>query len=131
MQSLRRNFKSTPSIDDIDDYASTWWKWWASIQPEWRTSGNLKFRRNPPGSWSVLAHPGKNGMLIVIMSLVWWADALADANDDHSWKGAVNDVAWVLSQMGATEQNTRNTKKRARASEVVVEKKHVPKRRRT
>lgn len=70
-------------------------------------------------------------MLIVIMSLVWWADALADANNDHSWKGAVNDVAWVLSQMGATEQNTRNTKKRARASEVVVEKKHVPKRRRT
>ena len=65
------------------------------MQPDWR---NGEFGRENVGRWPQLEVPGKNGILIVLMTLAWWSESLPSL-DDLSWSTAVNDVAWVFSNM--------------------------------
>jgi hypothetical protein len=46
--------------------------------------------------WEQLRKPGKNGFLLVMVSLVWWGKA-AEADDE--WKKAVEDVVEALRGM--------------------------------
>ena len=66
------------------------------MQPEWRPcdldDGSLV--QEGVGEWLKLQRPGKNGMLLVLLSLWWWrAHPAADAAE---WATAVDDVLWVL-----------------------------------
>ena len=103
MQHLRRDFQKPPNITDVKAYDEQWWLWWDALQPEWRTVGTLHFHRSPTGSFDTLIRPGKNGMFLVLLSLCWWADALDTPTEDSSWRGAMNDVLWVLSQLAGSE----------------------------
>lgn len=42
-------------------------------------------------------------MLMVLLSLSWWAGVLTSPNENTSWRSAVNDVAWVLSQLAQVD----------------------------
>ncbi len=78
----------------------SWWAWWASLQPEWRTKDS--FGRpvvGGEGTWDNLRYPGKNGMLMVLLSLWWWRGIATATIDD--WTVAVHDVCWVLEKMAA------------------------------
>ena len=48
--------------------------------------------------WSKLECPGKNGLLIVLLSLVWWRE-IATATTLEDWHAAAADVGWVAEAM--------------------------------
>lgn len=105
MQHLRRDFLKSPTITDVGAYGQQWWLWWGALQPEWRTSEERCFCRSPLGQFDTLMRPGKNGMFLILLSLCWWADALDLPTEDPSWRNAMNDVAWVLSQLAQAGNN--------------------------
>ncbi|KAJ7098188.1 hypothetical protein B0H15DRAFT_742532, partial [Mycena belliarum] len=54
--------------------------------------------------WSVLRDfSGKNGLLQVLMVLLWWGElvhaAVCDAEQVAEWESAVEDVTWALTEM--------------------------------
>ncbi|KZP34553.1 hypothetical protein FIBSPDRAFT_702279, partial [Athelia psychrophila] len=76
-------------------YPKQWVKWWSGLQPSWRQGdGQLP----PPhyvcdqGEWGALRNCGKNGLGMVVLSLVWWGRALGKSS---LWTTAVMDVARV------------------------------------
>ncbi|KAJ7572779.1 hypothetical protein C8J56DRAFT_806466 [Mycena floridula] len=69
----RTRMKKRPSIRPSKTYANAWWKWWVSLQPEWRGRGNRPTKWNVQDDWEALKVPGKNGMTSVLAGLFWWA----------------------------------------------------------
>ncbi|KAI0705720.1 hypothetical protein C8Q76DRAFT_630374, partial [Earliella scabrosa] len=100
MRVLRRELTKSPKILDEQQYADRWWGWWSSLQPTWRERGSdgRPLIGDSPGHWESLQKPGKNGFLLVLLSLVWWKEC-ATARTESSWQAAVADVAWVLGNM--------------------------------
>ncbi len=99
MRVLRRDLKKPPEIADEAEYCRLWWLWWGGLQPEWRlrdSSGRPVPGGN--GDWDVLKNPGKNGLMMVLLSLSWWHGVLSSATR-MEWQAAVIDVSWVISSM--------------------------------
>ncbi|KAJ6493367.1 hypothetical protein C8R45DRAFT_763528, partial [Mycena sanguinolenta] len=74
-----------------------WWKWWSSLAPAWREKdeeGKPK-TREVGGEWGDLVHPGGNGMLTVLLPLVWWREGEQMDTASEDWLAAVRDVLWV------------------------------------
>ncbi len=99
--------EKSPAIKDEESYARAWWAWWSQLQPEWRVRG-ADGRPVPGGSvvddWGKsLCRPGKNGVLMVLLALVWWKE-ITTAATTVDWDVAVQDVAWVLSQMARSSR---------------------------
>ncbi|KAF7798118.1 hypothetical protein EIP86_009333 [Pleurotus ostreatoroseus] len=123
MQYLRRDLKKTPEIQDVESYALAWWAWWRGMQPEWRVDVPLggTMRRDGTGGWEKLRRPGKNGVLLVLLSLWWWK--AHPSADENAWAVAVEDVKWVLEallsratqkRVSDGEDDDEPTRKRAR-----------------
>ncbi|KAH9852425.1 hypothetical protein C2E23DRAFT_730876 [Lenzites betulinus] len=95
---LRRNLHKPPNISDEHRYSASWWQWWAGLQPDWRhrDEGGRPILGGS-GDWEVLTRPGRNGLLIVLLSLVWWHDAAEGTRSE--WEAAVKDVSWVVACM--------------------------------
>jgi hypothetical protein len=90
----RRPWKDV-EIADVEEFGRKWWAWWNSLQPSSRISKN-EDETLPPTvdmDWSKLQKPGKNGFLLVMLSLVWWGKA---SNRVEGWSKAVADVSAVL-----------------------------------
>ncbi|KAJ7017499.1 hypothetical protein C8F04DRAFT_1279277 [Mycena alexandri] len=91
----RRNWDKAVSVGTVGDaktpgtYAFEWWKWWVRVQP-----------KDADWKWMAKFH-GKNRMLHVVGSLLWWGEALeADNPLDHmEWVLAVEEVDAVLAEM--------------------------------
>ena len=82
-------------IADVEEFRRKWCTWWNSLQPSSRIS-ETKGETLPPTvdmDWSRLQKPGKNGFLLIMLSLVWWGKA---SNRDEAWSAAVADVSTVL-----------------------------------
>ncbi|KAI0281132.1 hypothetical protein BGY98DRAFT_902412, partial [Russula aff. rugulosa BPL654] len=61
-------------LDDTERFGKQWWDWWHSLQPKSRIR-RYQSRSTSPTlemDWSGLQKPGKNGILLVMISLVWW-----------------------------------------------------------
>ena len=82
-------------IIDVDTFGRRWWAWWNLLQPKSRI-GDEDSPQLPTSEmdWSGLRKPGKNGFLLIIISLVWWGKG---SNQDEQWIKAVTDVTAVLS----------------------------------
>jgi hypothetical protein len=83
-------------IIDIERFSRQWWGWWYSLQPKSRIrddKGDLT-SPTPDMDWSDLRKPGKNGFLLIVISLAWWGKV---SNQDGNWTKAVKDVTEVLS----------------------------------
>jgi hypothetical protein len=96
-----------PAIISLAVYDEQWWRWWANVQPRWRTED-----RGRPGrflrdaypepttrNWGELRHPGPNGALNFVASLYWWGKRVVGSGgqeDRESWADAVQDVKWIL-----------------------------------
>ncbi|TFK80672.1 hypothetical protein K466DRAFT_605143 [Polyporus arcularius HHB13444] len=48
--------------------------------------------------WDKLSRPGQNGLLMVLLALLWWREAATPATE-ADWAEAAQDVAWVISHM--------------------------------
>ncbi|KAF7795563.1 hypothetical protein EIP86_006725 [Pleurotus ostreatoroseus] len=122
MQHLRRDLRKLPQIEDLDEYAQGWWAWWRGMQPDWRLADDgSELARDGTGGWDKLRRPGKNGMLLVLLSLWWWKSHPSVA--DRAWLAAVDDVQWVLTALlsraaqkraSDDEEESRPSAKRAR-----------------
>jgi len=85
-------------LDDTERFGKQWWDWWHSLQPKSRIR-RYQSRSTSPTlemDWSGLQKPGKNGILLVMISLVWWGSA---SSRDESWLAAIVDVTEVLTCM--------------------------------
>ncbi|KAJ7119302.1 hypothetical protein C8R43DRAFT_851676, partial [Mycena crocata] len=93
----------TGSRGKENTYAGAWWDWWGRIQPagwEW-VDGTLAMPTD--AEWGLLArYHGKNGMLHVMASLLWWGDKVGKGKDPMAylgWTTAVGDVSGVLHEL--------------------------------
>ncbi|KAI6029218.1 hypothetical protein BKA83DRAFT_4047087 [Pisolithus microcarpus] len=72
----------TPDIEDPCQFGVKWWTWWCSLQPKWRSitapAQDGKYTPNciKGEDWNLLCKPGQNGLLSIIVTLMWWG--LAD-----------------------------------------------------
>ncbi|KAJ6490865.1 hypothetical protein C8R45DRAFT_826071, partial [Mycena sanguinolenta] len=91
------------TIGFVANWVPAWWTWWASLQPKERVYADGQLSRPDTVDWSTLAHlHGKNGLLMVMASLLWWGDSYADGvYPEHraDWLKAVDDVAWTLEEL--------------------------------
>lgn len=87
-------------VKDLAGLKLKWRGWWSSLQ----ASG-------PADSpWESLRKPGKNGLVLVLICLVWWGNA---ANADSEWKRAVGDVVEALQGLQGTKKTDPAEKGRA------------------
>lgn len=72
-------------ITDINVFEKKWWAWWYEIQPAARQLRGGQGALQGPNStalkrpsevqdWKKLHKTGTNGLILVILSLVWWGD---------------------------------------------------------
>ncbi|KAF7982531.1 hypothetical protein HWV62_28154 [Athelia sp. TMB] len=88
-----------------EDYSTSWWLWWRSLQPEWRRldlSCDLRGHGGSDWNWDESRKGSQNGFSIVILSLGWWFAGLKTAKGKWGCGSAMKDVEWVLDQMLAS-----------------------------
>ncbi|KAJ7585540.1 hypothetical protein C8J56DRAFT_1052846 [Mycena floridula] len=100
----RTRMRKRPSVKASKTYTSAWWKWWYSLQPEWRKKGHERPSRwNEEEDWESLKVPGRNGMAGILAALFWWAIAADDEKVQHSvrmdWVSAASDLQWALTRV--------------------------------
>jgi hypothetical protein len=92
-------------LEDPKQFGQQWWDWWHSLQPKtWICSQqNYQTSPTPEMDWSDLHKPGKNGFLLIMMSLIWWG---AVSNQEGNWVAAIVDVTDVLTCMQSASGGT-------------------------
>lgn len=86
-----RRWKDMELVDH-EKFGRQWWAWWLSLQPSSR-NGDEPALPTVDMDWSQLRKPGKNGFLLLMISLVWWGKA---SNARGGWLSAVVEVTNVL-----------------------------------
>ena len=82
-------------ITDLEIFHHRWWQWWRSLQPESRVGDKDSLTPvSPDMDWSGLQKPGKNGFLLIMVSLMWWGKS---SDQDELWRHTVIEVTAVLS----------------------------------
>ena len=87
-----------PSVTDIKSYETEYMLWWAMLQPAWRRSntGSIIFSK-VDGDWESLRRPGLNGLLSVMVGLLFWGITLRENKGDRkTWNKAVSDCLLVI-----------------------------------
>jgi hypothetical protein len=102
----RRPWKDM-ELADKEKFSQKWWTWWSSLQPDSRTCDD---KPTIQMDWGKLSKAGKNGFLLIILSLVWWGKA---SNRDEGWLKAVVEVSKVLLCMRGTAGAIIGVKKTA------------------
>ncbi|KAF7971989.1 hypothetical protein HWV62_19339 [Athelia sp. TMB] len=99
-------------------FGAQWWEWWVDIQPSGRrVEGAFTLARRDAGLiiWKRLSKSGVNGMLLVLVGLVWWKLMIGDADDD--WRKAVTDVTWALHEMKSAPLDPPSKKRKCAEAE--------------
>lgn len=86
-------------IKDLDAFAQHWWAWWRVNQPATRqleeTSPEAAV---PDAAWSQLAVTGPSGIVLFLVTSVWWGAAISEASAQHqqAWLDAIEDMLYVF-----------------------------------
>lgn len=103
----KRLLRKIPPLGDLSDYSKDWFTWWNSVQPDWRrmeagqTSGQ-SFSLDVPDNetWTELAHGGRNGLSLFILTVAWWKHACIKADvSTLEVDVAIDDMTFVLQSM--------------------------------
>jgi hypothetical protein len=83
---------------DIDrSFVGDWWKWWGGLYPD--VEGG--------GGWEVFDKAGMNSMLIFVLTLAWWGQAISEggrvSEGPDCWGKAVRDVTQALIKVRAMQ----------------------------
>ncbi|KAF5320626.1 hypothetical protein D9611_013728 [Ephemerocybe angulata] len=86
-----------PALQDVNEYASGWIKWWKELQPKERAGDPWATEMTPETKNSLIClkkpGTGPGSMLAVVAGLRWWAKA---ESPEVSWKKAVEAVSGCL-----------------------------------
>ncbi|KAJ6550937.1 hypothetical protein B0H10DRAFT_1850008, partial [Mycena sp. CBHHK59/15] len=88
-------------VKNLETLKAHWWMWWTALCPTWRKQDEHQWPLTGEelGSWGILVHPGQNGMLIVLLPLLWWRIKEGGDVASDSWLRAVRDVTWVCKRL--------------------------------
>lgn len=74
--------------------------------PLWRSrDDNSRVFGREIGSWDLHLYSGENGLVLALVMLRWWHDAIGDYGDPaHTgdWMDALEEVYWVINQLSIT-----------------------------
>ncbi|KZP13251.1 hypothetical protein FIBSPDRAFT_666950, partial [Athelia psychrophila] len=81
----------------VEDYSTSWWLWWRSLQPTWRAQNLSQDLRNTGEfTWKETRKGSPSGFFLVILSLGWWHHGLRDDRGGEWQCGdAMREVEWV------------------------------------
>jgi hypothetical protein len=94
-----------PKVINADEYSTTWWSWWYSVQPSWRDGPALISDPPEDAEWLPLMEGGPLGIGLVVMAVAWW---VKEVGHDEGMvtktrlADAIVDLAWVLDQLTST-----------------------------
>jgi len=93
--------QSTPSVTNVGEFSTVWWRWWVSLQPSWR---NFESAGRPcigvdGNDWDCLKAPGPNGWLGVVATLIWWGRAITNEADQKEYKIALKDAKFMMQEL--------------------------------
>lgn len=112
-----RSWDSVPFIGPgiVQDYSTSWWLWWRSLQPTWRAATLTRdLRGTGDYKWDMLRKGTQNGFFVIILSLGLWLRGLHNDAEKGQWPcgDAMGEVEWVLDQM-LTSSDSLAVRKRA------------------
>ncbi|KAJ7698911.1 hypothetical protein B0H17DRAFT_1129465 [Mycena rosella] len=93
------------------------WEKRMDLGPEECLGGEGELSRPEMADWEAMSKlHGKNGLLQVMLTLLWWGDCAGDKTEDDEnvptlqevWLEAVGDVEWVLRQLGTGERGSES-----------------------
>jgi len=93
--------KSTPTIDDLQDFVRGWKAWWVSLQPDSRIKQGQKLGQDVESGekWPKLCKGGINGFFNIVISLMWWYTAITSSAQRKIFITMMEDVSWVQDQI--------------------------------
>ena len=87
---------------DAEKFGAEVVEWWLTIQPTTRKEWPPTYEPvSKDFSFKYFNRGGPNGVFLVILCLLWWANALDANTDNTSFKLVVHDVRWVLQQVAS------------------------------
>ena len=96
-----RDFSRGDEVD-AEKFGATVIKWWLTIQPTTRQAWPPAYEPLPEDfSFHYFNRGGPNGVFLMILCLLWWANALLPDADHTNFKLVVHDVRWVLEQIAS------------------------------
>ena len=94
-----RDFSRGDEVD-AEKFGAAVIKWWLTIQPTTRQAWPPTYGRLPDDfSFEYFNRGGPNGAFLVILCLLWWANALVPNTDHTNFRLVVHDVHYVLEQI--------------------------------
>ncbi|KAK7021735.1 SERTA domain-containing protein 3 [Paramarasmius palmivorus] len=89
-----------PSEVRPESLGHEWWTWWTKVvNPRWRPKSEDMVMPGGAGSWEAVRIPGKDGFVLVLVSLRWWCDLLDDPENDLLWLSTIKAVYWTLVEL--------------------------------
>ncbi|KAK0433185.1 hypothetical protein EV421DRAFT_1718841 [Armillaria borealis] len=98
-------------LKDLTTMSEEWWKFWKSLQPEWRNIDGVKGPLGPSHheeivrdkEWGELAKRGVNGIVTMVAGLAFWGYVAKGGmrRQKDIWENAVEDMKWVLQCMSS------------------------------
>ena len=87
---------------DAAEFGTQVVKWWCTIQPTTRKSWPPTYGPTRGDfSFDYFNRGGPNGVFLMILCLLWWANALSPGMDYTDFQLVVHDVHWVLEQIAS------------------------------
>ncbi|KAL1741224.1 hypothetical protein HDZ31DRAFT_45907 [Schizophyllum fasciatum] len=108
---IGRKYDRAMPVKNVDEYGQQWWRWLAAHLPEscrMRDSYLLDLSRVDPTdstTWNGLDKAcGKDGLLQLVLSLLWWGDAVnapgvLDVTRRDNWEAACVELDGILRSM--------------------------------
>ncbi|PPQ77494.1 hypothetical protein CVT26_006140 [Gymnopilus dilepis] len=96
----RRSTTWRPAFD-LPDMEKKFFKWWASLQPEWRILEDERINFSAvDGDWEDLRRTGLNGLYSLFVALFYWGINVAHGTQAYDrWLDAVRDVQLACNKM--------------------------------
>ena len=94
-----RNFSRGDNVN-AEKFGAEVTEWWITIQPTTRKAWPPAYKPLPVDfSFDYFNRGGPNGVFLMILCLLWWANALSAGADHTGFKLVIRDVRWVLEQV--------------------------------
>ncbi|KAL1743893.1 hypothetical protein HDZ31DRAFT_83072 [Schizophyllum fasciatum] len=132
---MGRKYDRLMPVKDADEYGQQWWRWLTAHLPESCRMSNsylLDLSRVDPSNsatWNGLDKAcGKDGMLQLVLSLMWWGDAVhapavPDATRRDNWEAACVELNGILRCMTTSTVKTGNKRRPSESGDGTVKKK--------